>query len=183
MCAGAEPAGPTPAVEPAGPSPAVEPAGPTPAAEPAWPSPAAEPAGAWWVLYDADCGLCTWSVAVLLGWDRRGRLRPRAIQGADGQRLLGDLGSEARLSSWHLVSPDGDRSSGGAALAPLLGLLPGGALGAAAASAAPAASECAYRWVADHRSGLSRLLPAAAKRRARAAVRLAEAGPAPRPPQ
>jgi hypothetical protein len=76
-----------------------------------------------------------------------------------------------------LVSPAGERSSGGAALEPLLGLLPGGALGAAVASVAPALCERACRGVADRRSALSRLLPARAKRTARVRVRRAEGGP------
>ena len=137
------------------------------------------PADTWWVLYDGDCGLCTWTVAALLAWDRDGRLRPCAIQGADGQRLLSDLGQQERLSAWHLVGPDGARSSGGAAIAPLLRLLPGGTPLAAAASLAPGLSGRAYRGVAEHREGLSRLLPGRAKRRARVAVQRAEAGPRP----
>jgi predicted DCC family thiol-disulfide oxidoreductase YuxK len=144
---------------------------------------AAAPAGCWSVLYDADCGFCTWAVSVLLAWDRGGRLRPRAIQGSDGQRLLADLDPQQRLSSWHLVSPDGWRSSGGAAFAPLLRLLPGGAPGAAVAASAPVLRERVYRWVVDHRSGLSRLLPAGVKRAAKAAVRRAESGPRQTGPQ
>ena len=93
------------------------------------------------------------------------RARSRARLAAT---LLGDLDPEARLASWHLISPAGERSSGGAALGPLLGQLPGGGLGAALASAAPTLAEHAYRWVADHRSALSGPLPAGAKRRARA---------------
>ena len=78
--------------------------------------------------------LCAWTVAVLLGWDRDGRLRPGAIQGADGRGLLADLEQQERLSAWHLVGPAGARSSGGAAIAPLLRLLPGGTPLAGAAS-------------------------------------------------
>jgi predicted DCC family thiol-disulfide oxidoreductase YuxK len=150
---------------------------------PADPAAASAPRSSWSVLYDAGCGFCTWAVAVLLAWDRGGRLRPCAIQSPDGARLLGDLDPEARLVSWHLVSPTGERRSGGAALAPLLGLLPGGAPAAALAAAAPALGEGAYRRVADHRSALSRLLPARAKRRAQASVRRAEAGPEASRPQ
>jgi len=137
------------------------------------------PADAWWVLYDADCGLCAWTVGVLLAWDRGGRLRPGAIQGPDGRRLLADLDPQERLSAWHLIGPDGARSSGGAAIAPLLRLLPGGTPVAAAASLAPGLSERGYRWVAEHRTGLSRLLPGRAKQRARLAIERAEAGPPP----
>ena len=141
------------------------------------------PADVWWVLYDADCGLCAWAVARLLVWDRAGRLRPGAIQGADGQRLLADLDPQERLSAWHLIAPDGGRSSGGGAIAPLLRLLPGGAAGAAAVSLSPGLSERGYRWVAAHRAGLSRLLPGRAKERAGLAVERAEAGTRPGRPQ
>ena len=40
----------------------------------------------WPVLYDADCGFCKWSLDKLLAWDRRQRLRPVAIQSAEGER-------------------------------------------------------------------------------------------------
>jgi len=135
------------------------------------------PADAWWVLYDAGCGLCVWLLAGLLAWDRDERLRPGAIEGAEGRRLLADLDPQERLSAWHLVAPDGTRSSGGAALAPLLRLLPGGAPAAAVAALSPGLSGRGYRWVADHRGRLSRLVPAGAKRRAGLAVARAEAGP------
>ncbi len=137
------------------------------------------PADTWWVLYDADCGLCAWAVAALLAWDRGGRLRPGAIQGPDGRRLLANLEPQERLSAWHLIGPEGARGSGGAAIAPLLRLLPGGAPGAAAVSLSPDLTERGYRWVAEHRTGLSRLLPGRAKQRARLAVERAEAGPRP----
>ena len=135
------------------------------------------------MLYDADCGLCVWLVSLLLAWDRRGLVRPCAIQGERAQGLLSDLGPEARLSSWHLISPDGGRSSGGAAFAPLLRLLPGGAPGAAVTSAAPGLSERGYRWVADHRSALSRLVPARSKLWAQDVVGRAEAEPGPGRPR
>ena len=60
------------------------------------------------------------------------------------------------------------RYSAGAALPPLLRLLPGGALPASALAAAPQLTERAYRWVAAHRSLLSKAIPAAWKRRAAA---------------
>ncbi len=139
--------------------------------------------GPWWVLYDVECGFCVWTVSALLAWDRSRRLHPCAIQSREGQELLPELEPGERLSSWHLISPAGERSSGGAAFGPLLRLLPGGTPGAAAASAAPALAERAYGWVADHRAALSRLLPARAKRRARDTVSRAEAQPGPGPHQ
>jgi predicted DCC family thiol-disulfide oxidoreductase YuxK len=122
------------------------------------------------VLYDSDCGFCRWSLAKLLAWDRRQRLRPVAIQSAEGQWLLSDLREEERMASWHLVGADGERQSAGAAAAALLRQLPGGAPLAALVNRFPAAAERAYAWVARHRGTLSRLIPAGAKRRADARI-------------
>ena len=93
--------------------------------------------GEWLVLYDADCGFCTWALALLLRWDRRGRLAPVALQEARAAELLGGLSAEERMASWHLVAPDGARTSAGAALPEALALLPGGALPAAALRGRP----------------------------------------------
>ena len=78
------------------------------------------------VLYDHDCGFCRWSVGRLLAWDRAGRLRPLAIQSAEGRLLLGDLTAEQRLATAHAVDAAGRRTSGGDALAPVAAVLPGG---------------------------------------------------------
>jgi predicted DCC family thiol-disulfide oxidoreductase YuxK len=78
------------------------------------------------VLYDIDCGFCRWACAVFLRWDRHGALRPVAIQDAEGQRLLADLGETERLDSWHLVLADGTRTSAGEALSRIMPLLPAG---------------------------------------------------------
>ena len=79
------------------------------------------------VLYDLDCGFCRWSIGRLLAWDRAGRLRPLAIQSAEGQRLLADLTPEERLATAHAIDGAGRRTSGGDALAPIAAVLPGGA--------------------------------------------------------
>ena len=89
-----------------------------------------------------------------------------ALGAPEADELLSDLRPEERAASWHLVSPDGRRASGGAAAAPLLRLLPGGRVPAAILAAAPRITDRAYRWVADHRSVLSRLIPDRSKRRA-----------------
>ncbi len=98
-----------------------------------------------------------------------------ALDAAEAAALVADLTPEQRAASWHLVSPDGRRWSAGAAAPPLLRLLPGGRLPAAALAAAPRATERAYRWVADHRSWLGRLIPDRAKRRADARIARAQA--------
>jgi predicted DCC family thiol-disulfide oxidoreductase YuxK len=111
------------------------------------------------VLYDPDCGFCKWLLAGLLDWDLRRRLTPLALGTDEANRLLHDLSPEQRAASWHLIAPDGTRTSAGAALAVLAKLLPGGALPGAALGVVPGLSERGYGWVASHRSQLSRLVP------------------------
>jgi predicted DCC family thiol-disulfide oxidoreductase YuxK len=123
--------------------------------------------GAVSLLFDADCGLCRWSLAKVLAWDRRRALRPVALQDPAAQRLLADLGEDERMASWHLVDSQGRVFSGGAALGPLGRLLPGGRPLAALAQRFPGAAEQAYRLVADHRSALGRLVTRGAAARAR----------------
>ena len=106
----------------------------------------------WRVLYDGDCGLCKWLLCGLLAWDRTVRLRPLALQRPESEELLADLTPEERMASWHLISPEGGRQSGGAALAPLLLLLPRGRFPAAALARLPALTDRSYRWVAEHRA-------------------------------
>ena len=109
------------------------------------------------LLYDADCGFCRWSASKILAWDRRGRLRAIPLRGAEADALLPGVDRERRFASWHLVTGDAIHS-GGAAVAPLARLLPAGAPIAVVAEFAPALTERAYRWVADHRQRLGRAL-------------------------
>ena len=124
----------------------------------------------WWLLYDADCGFCRWALAGLLALDRDTRVRPLALQAPEAAALLADLDPTDRAASWHLLSPAGDRFSAGAGAPPLLRLLTGGRVPAAVLAAAPGTTEHAYRWVADHRSTLSRFVPSGAKARATARI-------------
>ncbi|HWF25271.1 MAG TPA: DCC1-like thiol-disulfide oxidoreductase family protein [Solirubrobacteraceae bacterium] len=119
--------------------------------------------GTWTLLYDADCGFCRVALAGLLAVDVGARIRPVALQTPEAAALLDDLDPAARADSWHLISPEGDRYSAGAGGPPLLRLLPGGSVPAAALAAAPGPTEHAYRWVSEHRSTLSRLLPSGVK--------------------
>lgn len=110
------------------------------------------------LLYDRDCAFCRCALGVVLGWDRKGTLRPVALQETEAERLLPGLDEEQRMDSWHLVLADGSRYSAGRALAPLLRRLPAGAPLAALADAFPTLAEHGYRAVSDRRAGLHRLL-------------------------
>ena len=115
------------------------------------------------ILYDPDCGFCRVLLAVVLRWDRHGRLRPVALGSEEADALLHGMPEEERMASWHLVEPGGVHS-GGAAFAPVLARLPGGRPLAWLSARFPRGSERAYRLVADHRSLFGRVLPAAARR-------------------
>jgi predicted DCC family thiol-disulfide oxidoreductase YuxK len=126
------------------------------------------------VLYDADCGFCKWLLSGVLRWDSAARLQPIALQRPEANDLLSDLTPVDQRASWHLISPNGVRRSGGAAVAPLLTLLPGGRLPAAGFARFPGLSDRGYRWVAEHRSQLSRWIPSSAKRHASQRVQQCE---------
>jgi predicted DCC family thiol-disulfide oxidoreductase YuxK len=113
-----------------------------------------------------------------LTWDCAHRLRPIALQRPEASQLLADVPPAERMASWHLISPDGTRRSGGAALVPVLRLLPGGGIPAAVFARFPRLAEKAYKWVVEHRSQLSRLVPAKAKHKARRRIqeRIDDAG-------
>lgn len=110
------------------------------------------------LLYDEDCGFCRWSLSKLLAWDRRNNLRPVALQSEEADRLLDGMSEDRKMASWHLVAADGAVHSAGAAVPPLLRLLPAGEPLAAAFATFPGATERLYRWVADHRDRLGRLV-------------------------
>ncbi len=120
----------------------------------------------WTVLYDADCGVCKWLLAALLRWDCAARLQPIALQQSEAADLLQELTPAERVASWHLISPGGERYSGGAAVPALLRVLPAGRLAAAGFARFPRLTDRGYRWVAEHRSQLSKWVPPSAKKRA-----------------
>ena len=122
------------------------------------------------VLFDAKCSFCRWSLAKLLAWDRRGRLRPVPIDSSEGGGLLTDLDEDERNASWHFVDRDGDRRSGGTAVVPMLRELPAGGPLAALLARYPGFTERAYAWVTCHRGAIGRLIPARARRRADARI-------------
>lgn len=122
------------------------------------------------VLYDADCGFCRAVLAGLLALDRDERLRPVALQASEGARLLPGESEEERLAALHFVAPGEEPVAGGAAVSALLAELRGGRPLARLLARVPGPTERAYRLIADNRSTLSRAVPAAAKRRADAAL-------------
>lgn len=110
------------------------------------------------ILYDRECGFCRWSLDRVLVWDKRGRLRPVALQDAEADSLLDGMDAERKMASWHLVTPKGRVHSAGAAVPPLLRLLPGGRPVAAVAEVFSPVTGRGYRWAAEHRELLGRLV-------------------------
>jgi predicted DCC family thiol-disulfide oxidoreductase YuxK len=129
------------------------------------------------LLYDADCGFCKWSLAKVLAWDRRRRLRPVALQDPEADSLLDGMDERRKMDSWHLVTPDRSVHSAGGAFAPLARLLPGGRPLAALAEAVPGITERLYRWVARNRSDFGRLVSRRSSKRAER--RISAHGPRP----
>jgi predicted DCC family thiol-disulfide oxidoreductase YuxK len=123
------------------------------------------------VLYDADCNFCATVAAALASWDHARRVRFATIQGPLGEEHLADLPPAERLQSFHFVDGQGTRHSGGAALPALFQALPAGAPLAAGLRLVPGPTDLGYRWVADHRVGISRWLPSRAKRWGRAKLK------------
>jgi predicted DCC family thiol-disulfide oxidoreductase YuxK len=126
------------------------------------------------VLYDADCNFCATVAGALASWDRPQQLRFATIQGPIGEEHLADLTSEQRLASVHFVDRDGRRWSGGEAMPPLLDQLPAGGPVAASLRRLAGPTDRAYHCVADHRVGISRLVPSRWKRWGRAKLRSRE---------
>lgn len=110
------------------------------------------------ILYDDDCGFCKWCLAQVLRLDRERRLRPVALQSPEAETLLLGMDEEERMESWHLVTPDGQVSSAGAAFDPLTRILGRGRPLGALARRFPRAADAGYRWVADHRGFFGRFL-------------------------
>jgi predicted DCC family thiol-disulfide oxidoreductase YuxK len=134
------------------------------------------------ILYDPDCGFCRVCVALVLRWDREGRLRPVALGTEEANTMLAGMPEAEQMASWHLVNPrwwvNGAENatnthhpegaapvwSAGAAFSPLFRLLPGGVPLARLTDRFPAAANRGYRWVADHRTAFGKPLPDGLKR-------------------
>jgi predicted DCC family thiol-disulfide oxidoreductase YuxK len=129
------------------------------------------------VLYDPDCRFCRFSMAVLLRWDRGGRLRPVPLFSPEADALLDGMPRERQAASWHAADERGDVYSGGTAFAPVLERLPRGRRLAALARRFPRPLDLAYRWVAEHRTFVGRLVPDAASAWANDVLRVSGLAP------
>lgn len=128
------------------------------------------------ILYDDDCGFCVWCLTKVLALDRGRRLRPVALQDPYAEALLEGMDRDARMASWHLVTEDGRVFSAGAAFVPLMTVLPVPGAIAGLLERAPRLVDRAYFAVAERRTALGRLLPAAARRRSRARLERRRSG-------
>jgi predicted DCC family thiol-disulfide oxidoreductase YuxK len=125
------------------------------------------------LLYDSDCAICIWIAALVLRLDRRRRLEPVPICSWRGRALLSGLGRGRRLASWHLVRADGRRWSGARAVPALAAQLAptwSGLAGRLVARLLALPLAVLYAPLAARRSTLSRLVPAASKRRSASLV-------------
>ncbi|HET9287332.1 MAG TPA: DCC1-like thiol-disulfide oxidoreductase family protein [Gaiella sp.] len=133
------------------------------------------------VLYDEDCGICAAFARALA---RRG-LRVAPIGSPIGDTWLRDLSLPARYEAFHAIDGRGRRRSAGAAVPPVLRVLPAGEVSARLARALPRLTALAYVAVARSRRQLSAALAlsacAAPHRTRTCAGNVLEPGPLPRP--
>jgi predicted DCC family thiol-disulfide oxidoreductase YuxK len=107
----------------------------------------------------------------VLALDRRGALRPVAIQSAEGERLLAGVPVERRLISAHAVTADGRVFSAGDAAAPITAALSGGGVVVAPVlRMLGPVTRGVYRLIARNRSRLGRLVTPAMLERADAVL-------------
>jgi predicted DCC family thiol-disulfide oxidoreductase YuxK len=118
------------------------------------------------VLYDADCGICRWSMAWALRHDRGHRLIAAPIQSPLGAELLCDLTPDRRLATAHAVGADDRLRSGGDAAAAVLERLDRTRLLGRLARSVPGMTGYLYDAVATRRSAFGRFVGARARRRA-----------------
>ena len=113
------------------------------------------------VLYDADCGFCTWVVDRIAGRVEPGAIEIVALQSRRADDLLGGRVDErAKWESWHFVEPDGSLYSGADAIPRVLRHVRGGRLAGRAASRLPRTAGVLYRAVARNRDRLGRIVRA-----------------------
>jgi predicted DCC family thiol-disulfide oxidoreductase YuxK len=111
------------------------------------------------LFYDGECGFCRWAVGLLVAWDRGAALFPVTIQEPAGDDLLAELTPEQRLESWHLITADGTRYTGGPAFEPLLALLPCGRPLSRLAGRFDERTARLYDLISEHRDRVGRVVP------------------------
>jgi predicted DCC family thiol-disulfide oxidoreductase YuxK len=116
------------------------------------------------ILYDADCGLCRVSVALLLRWDRHRSFEAVALQSDRAVLLLPDMSDAERMASFHAVVADGGVLSGSDAVPTVLSALPGAGVLEHAARRMPRTTARAYGAVVTHRSRIGPLIPRRVRR-------------------
>jgi predicted DCC family thiol-disulfide oxidoreductase YuxK len=113
------------------------------------------------VLYDADCGFCTWVVDRLATRVEVGALEIVPLQSSRADDLLdGRVDEAAKFESWHFVEPGGALYSGGEAVPRVLRYVRGGRTAGRVAARFPRATAGAYRTVARNRDRLGRVVRA-----------------------
>lgn len=113
------------------------------------------------VLYDADCGFCTWVVDRIAARVAPGAVEIVPLQSDRADRLLdGRVDEAAKWESWHLVEADGSLYSGGEAVPRVLRHVKGGRIAGRVAERLPRATAGAYRLVARNRDRLGRVVRA-----------------------
>lgn len=75
-----------------------------------------------YLLYDADCGVCTFAKRVVTTFDLRKRIEAVPLQDPRTHRLLAGMKEDARWSTFHVVR-GGKTASGGDGLLEIGGLL------------------------------------------------------------
>ena len=120
-----------------------------------------EPGAAPVVLYDADCGFCTWVVDRIAARVAPGAVEIVPLQSPRADLLLaGRVDEAAKWESWHLVEADGSLYSGGDAIPRVLVHVRGGRTMGRLAARYPRAASAAYRLVARNRDRLGRVVRA-----------------------
>lgn len=113
------------------------------------------------VLYDADCGFCTWVVDRIAARVAPGSVEITPLQSSRADQLLaGRVDEAAKWESWHLVESDGSLHSGGDAIPLVLRHVRGGRTIGRLARRFPRSTAAAYRLVARNRDRLGRVVRA-----------------------
>jgi predicted DCC family thiol-disulfide oxidoreductase YuxK len=109
------------------------------------------------LLYDGRCRVCRFAARAVVRLDRSRTLAVVPFEDGQAAPLLEAIPAGERLTSWHLLLPDGRRASRGRGVIELLSLLPATRRIAPALRVFPL--EAIYRLVAQNRHRLSRFVP------------------------